>query len=429
MQAITRLLNEPQGLKPEDKNEEKYWIGHLWSLGGRSWLQGWDGLRDQALQECNCRCVVCSQRVHRNDVHHMIPWREAFALYDGYHARNASDLSPLCQIHHAAAETETISRDEMVALRNSVRAHFEPFFAFSVPNIQREFEAAMAHGNYKQSFEGALLDVRIAKTDMEEATYLINGADAARGMGSAKIAEGQNLLKRARDLVPTTDDKTWSRIHWVEGKCHQLKHELKEAADSFERSAKAATDELSGKQAKYSKEWVVRLNDAGRYEAPEVSFQSDCGITQFAEYRDDPDTLSGTEWYVYQILNCGLQCELVRDRRNSLKYFAEAGDLTDRYRLRGVRPKLYQNLALAFQARNDLWRCILFASASLALADDIGRQENYGLTLLIFLEALEALGLRTQLELVLRRISERKIVVDRDMNNQWAVDQIKVLLT
>ena len=130
----------------------------------------------------------------------------------------------------------------------------------------------------------------------------------------------------------------------------------------------------------------------------------------------------GSKWYVYNLIDLGEYYAAAGESKKSVECLAEAGELIDQLGLKEVRPKLYQNLALAFEVRKDWWRYLLAASVSLAVFNEIHRQENKGLTLLIYLKALWKLGLED-----FSRVVVHKEKVDREMNNQWALDQVRQL--
>jgi hypothetical protein len=126
--------------------------------------------------------------------------------------------------------------------------------------------------------------------------------------------------------------------------------------------------------ATFCKSWVDCLEGAGRWEAAGISFDTHCGIAQFEKYRrDDSNALPYRKYLAYQLLNCGQEYARLGETQHAFACLADAADLIDQCGLKEVLPKLYQNLALAFQAKQDWWRCLLAASASGALFEEIQR--------------------------------------------------------
>jgi hypothetical protein len=168
--------------------------------------------------------------------------------------------------------------------------------------------------------------------------------------------------------------------------------------------------------------WVVLREEADGAEAPEVSLLADCGVSHFRTYCDEStNSLSGTKWYVYNLLDCGAYYAHHGNATKAFELLAEAGDWIDRLSIKAVRPLLFRNLALAFQATEDFWRMVLAASISVALHTNLRLPEHKAVALLTYLEGLKAVNLRSAFRLV---ASER---VEMEMDNQWALPRLHAL--
>ena len=292
----------------------------------------------------------------------------------------------------------------------------------TLPGSSAEFERGIARGHYhiSRTYES---DAGRATTPIERAELLIRAASACRRHNSAGIRRSEYLLDEAMKCVASAHKSNLvARIFYERGKNGSLIHNFDEAAQWYRDSADASVDELTYMQAKRSEERDLLMKAAGGADAPEVAL-SEHGIAQFTKYREDLNqSFLGSKWYVYNLIDLGEYYAAAGESKKSVECLAEAGELIDQLGLKEVRPKLYQNLALAFEARKDWWRYLLAASVSLAVFNEIHRQENKGLTLLIYLKALWKLGLED-----FSRVVVHKEKVDREMNNQWALDQVRQL--
>lgn len=368
---------------------------------------------DNIRQEFNDHCALCPQKP--TTLHHIVPWREALLVYDGDHAR-PDNLIPLCRDCHKKADAEECTRDFLHGCRMNPTA----CMANPLSNRSTEFEIYRGRGDYSKLARDLREAARDAQTEVK-AELLARAASARRRKA---LGESVKLLDEAEDLKPRRDE-TRALIFYERGKIASLKSLRRGdfGAAAFLASKNATSDELLFKMAQFSHRWALFRKEAGGTQTPAISLESDCGITQFEFYRDSPSSfLLGKRWYVYQLCNIGEYYAEMRMPGESIERLADASDWIDKLSMTELRPKLYQNLALAFGAREDWWRCVLAASASQGLFHDLGRQENKGQTLLTYLEVLEKLHLQSLPQFP--KVKEAGMNLNPQMNNQGAFEQI-----
>jgi hypothetical protein len=368
---------------------------------------------DNIRQEFNDHCALCPQKT--TTLHHIVPWREALLVYDGDHARR-DNLIPLCNDHHKRADAEEYARDFLHGCR------MNPTACVANPLSNRSTESEIYKGRGYTKRAGDLQKAaRYAQTTEVKAELLARAASARRRKG---LGESVKLLDEAEDLKPRNNE-TRALIFYERGKIASLKSLRRGdfGAAAFLDSKNATSDQLLFRMAQFSHRWAQLRKEAGGTQAPAISLESEFGITQFEIYRDSPArSLLGKRWYVYQLCNIGEYYAEMRMPEESIGCLADASDWIDKLSMTELRPKLYQNLALAFRAREDWWRCVLAASASQGLFYDLGRQENKGQTLLTYLEVLEKLRLQSWPQFP--EVEKEGLNLNPEMNNRGAFEQI-----
>jgi len=363
-------------------------------------------------KEFNGHCALCPTKP--TELHHIVPVREAMLIYDRKHSR-PGNLIPLCRYHHAKANAEGYTRDFLHGCRMNPAA----CVANTLSNRSTEFEIYTGRGYTKRAG-----DLRKAARDAQTEVKAELLARAASAKRRKALGESAQLLDEAEGLKPRNNE-TRALIFYERGKIASLKSLRRGdfGAAAFLDSKNATSDELLFKMAKFSHRWALLRKEAGGTQAPAISLESDCGITQFEIYRDSPArSLLGKRWYVYQLCNIGEYYAEMRMPRESIECLADASDWIDKLSMTELRPKLYQNLALAFWALEDWWRCILAASASQGLFVDLRRQENKGQTLLTYLEVLKKLHLQSRPQFP--EAIKEGLNLNPQMNNQEAFEQI-----
>jgi HNH endonuclease len=393
---------------------------YLWPSDRPDWPPDVRNIR----KEFDYCCALCSTRVGPGiDLHHIVPWREALLLYDGNHAP-PHNLVPLCGTCHKLADDEEYTRDYLRDCRLKRTACNSLLFNPSPPDDSAKFERFISRGKY------SVIGSEVWKKAVREAETEVKAESLARAASARRrkaLGESEKLLDEAENLKPKRDE-TRALIFYERGKIASLKSIQRGdfGAAAFLDSKNATSNEFLFKMATFAHRWALLRKEAGGTQAPEVSLETDCGIRQFENYRDSQlSSLLGKKWYVYQLSNIGEYYAEISPKE-SIKYLAEAGDWIDKLSMTELRPKLYQNLALAFRARGDWWRCVLAASASQGLFFDLKRQENKGQTLLTYLEMLKKLRLQALPQFLKAR--EEAVNLNRQMNNRWAFGQILKLI-
>jgi hypothetical protein len=426
MRGLERFICLPI-LHPRGERQ-KYLVQFLWRAGQKregTPLATYRNPRNPLYELFEYNSCACCKRWYTDiELHHIVPWREAFAIYDGDHEWRGRNLIPLCPPHHGDAKVENIRRNELVELRESRSAVFAGILWPMRNDVFADFQAQITQGKYARQLNGFERQVRHARTEGDKVKALMKAASASRRTGWKGIKKSLSLLGQVIELVPTADHRIWTEIYYEKMKCYQLTHEFDAAEDLIKASQYEADSLFTNNRNSFVARWVSCLKETGgggRWEAAEVSLESDCGITQFKKHLHETGEfdLAWKKFYVYMLHNVALHHAQYHRFEEAFKNLAAASDWIDQYRLKELRPRLYQILALTFYERGDWWRSLLAASASGALSEQLGRQENKGLTALVFLQSLHKLDLPALLDEAIKGIS-----IDREMNNQWAYDKI-----
>jgi tetratricopeptide (TPR) repeat protein len=384
------------------------------------WNQVWDEFDRSGFRHC-AQC----EELGDLDLHHIIPLRQAFLIYDLEHDYR-NNLIPLCGACHRAADGGRLSRQYLRQLRSEFRADSSRKVIRKQPTTLSDPEIAIASGVRPSSLvsrRGA------ANVDKGDAAKLVALASVERRAArtSADLRRCLQHLESAKKLA-IGNDAVRALIAYHQGKVFRLCGARVKALEHYSQSiemAKEAGNEIGYKIAQYARDWLDVYGTSSGEPRPDAVQLGDHGLSWFScDLEGGSGSWLSAKWYAYALFDRAQGLAARRDYGEAISCLAEVEYWADALGLEGLRPFLYRILADSFHANDDLWRMLLASSISVRLHSDRAIREDAGLAIKTHLQALHDLRRFSDF----KRVSESSCRIVPEMGNLWALERIHEMI-